>query len=112
MSQELFIVKPEGFYNDKGTQIDTLSILLVRIINFQAFSSVVEGYIEKRNEKNELLKSGYNVTINTPDNWGADDMVVIKAFAAHPDVDCEIEGIYVPLLTDVIGSLENADINE
>lgn len=105
MIQELFNIKSQGYHNTKGIKIDTFAIILVRIINFRAFSTTLEAYIEKRNEKNEPLEPGYNVTIPTPENWDTDDMVAIKAFAAHERVDCEVIDTWTPPV------IENVEVN-
>ena len=89
MEQELFKITPQDYFNSKGKKIDTFEIVLIRF-SYTAFATSIQAYVEKRNAQNQLLAPGFNVTIKTPENWGTDDMDVIKAFANEEEVDCEI----------------------
>jgi hypothetical protein len=93
MTRELFNIKPQEYFNSKGKVIDTFEIVLIRF-SYSGFATSIQAYVEKRNARNEQLEMGFNVSIDTPENWGVDDMDVIKVFAAHPKVGCEVLDFY------------------
>lgn len=104
MSQELFTIKPQDYFNTKGQKVDTFEIVLIRLVRYRFFGRHIEAYVEKQNIKGIKLGDGFNVSIPTPDTWAGDDMDAVKAIAATPQVDCEVLGIYTPPVIDPITS--------
>ncbi len=77
---ENFNIQPKLFYNIDGTTKTGTSILL-RVLPYSLFSSSITCYYEIKDENNQLINEGKNLTIPTPDNWGENDKIVLDAFA-------------------------------
>ena len=88
---EIFKIKEKEFYNLDGSK-EISNKALIRVHDYKIFSPRVMCYYEIYNQKGELINLPINISIDTPEEWGNDDMFLVYEFAKKLGV--EILGEY------------------
>ena len=82
----IFKIKEKKFYNlDGSTELSDK--VLIKPLDYPIFSPVVVCYYEVYNQKGGLINSPGNITMDTPEEWGNDDVVLLNKFAEKLGVE-------------------------